>query len=508
MAIENKIKKIKVKFKNSYEIFLPDSDFNSCKEYYSNNKKCLGYKIFDFLKQFLKQLLNEYKNNYFLKLELKVEEKENKIIFSYLFFSPLNKELLHFKDFNFLSEGFKHFINEINDEKYRIKEKKISNEKIIKKNKETIEKEDNKNNSNLKVQSDANPNNTSSNSITLDRTIFSYELEYLMREKEKENDKYKIIKFMKHHKKRKQNEELIEILNLRSIYSKKEDAVKYIKLDLDSFSSSEDFEFSENSNDYINEKSIIFNRNDHEQAEKLNILFKKKFPSFPNEYKNCSIYLFIEYKEENILIFASQIGVFLYSQMDSGKTKTFLFPRTQNNAYKGLINIDKKGDLIALTSNEIIPEGENILLIYDISDKYSMKMKAKIPGYSFNIEANGLSMIYLDNKKEEGNEVEEEYLICACKKYYDWQKNGILLVDINNNFKDSFFDTEEFEVYCFYSITEKKEKINGYEIIGTGFFLAGGFDQTLGEGKIKLFMLIEDKNTKEKKNKIFARYCS
>ena len=230
---------------------------------------------------------------------------------------------------------------------------------------------------------------------------------------------------------------------------------------------------------------------------KENSSSKENFPLFPDENKKCVISLFIE----NKLIFISQTGVFLYSQIDSGETKKFLFPGTQYSAFKGLINIDKKGNLIALTSNEIIPKGENLLLFYDISDKYNMKIKKAIPGYSFNIEPNGLSMIYLDSKKDKRNKVEEEYLICACKKYNHGQRNGILLVDIKNHFRDSFFDTDKFEVYCFYSITEKKEKINGYEILGTEFFLAGGFDQILGEGKIKLFMLIEDKNTKEKKIK-------
>ena len=287
-------------------------------------------------------------------------------------------------------------------------------------------------------------------------------------------------------------------MNVSSVYSKSEDSEKYIKFDSDHFSSSENFESNEYSIDDISEKSDNFYENDHGENEKVDGSFEKYFRSFPDENKKCITSLFIGNKNEKKIINANRSGVYLYSYMASGKAKKFLFRKTAYKAYKGLINIDKKGDLIALTSNEIIPGGENKLLIYDICDKYNMKIQTEIQGYSFNIETNGLSVIYLE-KKDEENEVEEEYLICACKKYHDGQRNGILLVNIKIDFDDSFFDTVEFEVYCFYPIEE--EQVLRFQKLGTEFFLIGGFDKTLGEGKIKLFRLKENKKTKEKKIK-------
>ena len=60
------------------------------------------------------------------------------------------------------------------------------------------------------------------------------------------------------------------------------------------------------------------------------------------------------------------------------------------------------------------------------------KQIKQITDYSFIAKTNGMAVIYLDNKQ---NNKEEEYLICACKKYNDNQKNGILLVNIQNNYK-------------------------------------------------------------------------
>ena len=129
MRIENGEKKKKIKFKENCIFSLHESDFNYCKDYFSNDKNSKAYKIFDFLSNFLNQLSNRFNKNYLLKLELHVEDKKNDLIFSYKFFSPLGGESKHFKDFNTLSKGFEFLINEINAEKYKKIEKKLKKKK-------------------------------------------------------------------------------------------------------------------------------------------------------------------------------------------------------------------------------------------------------------------------------------------------------------------------------------------------------------------------------------------
>ena len=79
-------------------------------------------------------------------------------------------------------------------------------------------------------------------------------------------------------------------------------------------------------------------------------------------------------------------------------------------------------------------------------------------------------------------------LLCACKKYLRFQKNGILLLSFedDNNIDNSYFpinyvfySTNDFEVFCFCPISifsdiqilENKSNKNV-----TDYFLVGGFD--------------------------------
>ena len=67
-----------------------------------------------------------------------------------------------------------------------------------------------------------------------------------------------------------------------------------------------------------------------------------------------------------------------------------------------------------------------------------------------------------ENNKENKHNINYKVLLCACKKYIKNQKNGILLVNINE--KDSsqneakisyiFYNTKNFEVYCFCPISK------------------------------------------------------
>ena len=93
----------------------------------------------------------------------------------------------------------------------------------------------------------------------------------------------------------------------------------------------------------------------------------------------------------------------------------------------------------------------------------------------------------------EENKKSNKILLCACKKYIENQKNGILLMnpnlEINKNLSYNFFDTDDFEVNCFCPLM-KKERNN---IIKYNLFLVGGFEKENKIGMIKLYRVIYNK---------------
>ena len=138
--------------------------------------------------------------------------------------------------------------------------------------------------------------------------------------------------------------------------------------------------------------------------------------------------------------------------------------------------------LIALTSNSILPSGEDKLIFYNIEQK---KEEQTIEG-SFVNNTNGLALVEI-----KANETKEyKILFCACKSYNKKQKNGILLVKPSlENDKDlsyKFYRTETFEVNCICPINNSGDKNN---II---YFFEGGLDIEISLPMIKLFKVIYD----------------
>ena len=149
--------------------------------------------------------------------------------------------------------------------------------------------------------------------------------------------------------------------------------------------------------------------------------------------------------------------------------------------YRGVIQINK--DIVALTSNQFLPKGEDKLIFYNIIPR--KVYKKKIYNYSFNISSNGLTLISNDKN-------DYKILLCACKKYYHRQKNGILLVifdEENIDFEKKFYHTKNFEVYCFCQLYQMKENIIKCNDKITDFFLVGGFESNKGKGIIKLYKI-------------------
>ena len=160
-----------------------------------------------------------------------------------------------------------------------------------------------------------------------------------------------------------------------------------------------------------------------------------------------------------------------------------------NDSYKGGLFLDDEE--VVLTSNEILMNGKDKLSFINLRQKLIVD---EIKGYSFVTTVNGITKISKDRTI---------LLLCACKKYLSKQKNGILLVTVNKglNKKYQFFETDNFEVYCFcqiifknkvYILDDKKNKI--YE---TDYFFVGGYDKNMKKGLIKLYKIIcEDNNYK------------
>jgi hypothetical protein len=168
-----------------------------------------------------------------------------------------------------------------------------------------------------------------------------------------------------------------------------------------------------------------------------------------------------------------------------------------NKSFWGGIQIYE--NLFAFTSNKILLNGEDELIIFNSSSK---KIINTFDNYSFCLYQNNLSLISKEN--ESNNKI----LLCACKKYIKSQKNGILLVKIPinfiNNITKAFYDTGKFEVYCFcqiYILDKTNNKIldENKITIATDYFLVGGFDKNKGRGIIKLYKIIENKTFLESK---------
>ena len=199
----------------------------------------------------------------------------------------------------------------------------------------------------------------------------------------------------------------------------------------------------------------------------------------------------LEVRKNNYIVCGSK-GVFIYYDLFSKIVNTRNIVILKEN-YTGGIVLDD--GLFALTSNEIVKNGVNNLVIYNVKSK---KIQSEIKGYSFNSSSTGLCIMTREDPKK-GPKSYNQTFLCACKKNKIGQKNGILLVNINSenkiNISNSFYDTGNFEVYCFCPLMkeDKDAKLrifqNNHFLIKTDYFLVGGYDNDRKRGMIKLYKL-------------------
>ena len=202
------------------------------------------------------------------------------------------------------------------------------------------------------------------------------------------------------------------------------------------------------------------------------------FNIYKKSLNNISINICLE-MGKNTYIISGETGVYNLTNF-MYNSERFNSKKISDTPFIGGIGIND--NIIALTSNSIFPNGNDKLIFYNYNKKFFVSKK--IENYSFVLSQNGIILMDLNEKNK--------ILICACKKYSSGRNNGILLV--NPQLEDyqeviePFYDTNEFEVYCFCQLyLSNKKSYNDY-------FLVGGFDSELGEGVIKLYKLIRSES--------------
>ena len=164
--------------------------------------------------------------------------------------------------------------------------------------------------------------------------------------------------------------------------------------------------------------------------------------------------------------------------------------------FKSAVILNDK--ILVFKSNKIVSNGKNILFFYNYISNTIIKKNNNIENinkknYSFIYFTNGLTIMPVNRiRKDNKNVGNNKILLCACKKYFKNQKNGILLINNeNNNFNYIFYDTLNFEVYCFCPILiiNFTNILNNCDNIikDTNYFFVGGFDTNKKRGIIKLY---------------------
>ena len=489
-------------------------DMDKGKKYYSNNNKSEQYIIFDYLNEFLSKLIKEFNNNYELVIKISITKNDdNDFVFLLEFFPPCNGSPKYFKDFNYLSEGFLHLIEEINSEKYK-------NTKLFKNNNnisKIIKQETTNNDKTQNMDSTQSFNNISVNMSRANMSNKEQSTTYQPQSNKTKdkNNKYEIISFQRYLYNYNSDD---KGMNTADFCKELNGYSKYYIIGGSSGSSTSTLKvfgynfYPTSLKDIKTDKLVhsIFQRKNLDgkigifSCELKNLViydlnndtFKPSYPVLDNDEKSfVSIIEFKQEKKENntILITAGNGGVTRFNN-PFGITDSKLEIYTESSCI-GLIQIDEKR--IAFTSNMIIPNGTDNLFIYDLD----AKVLKSIDNHSFIASPNGLAVFdFMENNDK------KLYLICACKKYVDGQENGILLVNIKNELKNElkkeyakyFYKTDEFEVYCICQICDmmKSGTISiSFEDKGEGteFFLVGGFDKINRKGAIKLFKIKGDK---------------
>ena len=482
------------------------------------NNIIYNYKNFSFfLKEIEERIINEFIHDYPLKIKMVLENKNNNsdpnISCIYTFFEPFTNQEYSFCEDNILVngtnsnlQGFQFMIFQMNNECYaNLKEKHNNrNIKAIEGNEYNILNGENNKKESLIF------NNIEKNKFF-----------------NKKADEDKIIDFIDIIERNNNFIGLIKELNNGNYISYKNNHTiifydayfnKIKEQRFDSITNiTEITNYEDNKNKDIS-KIII---SGYKEIILLTIDFKTSNIETKNlnEYNIYSI-SFFEIKKNNYIISGSNICMHildLFNNNSNDVKKNII----ESKSYFGGIKINE--NTIALTSNNLKEGGEDKIIFYNSKSK---RILNEIEGYSHSISPNGLAIIQTEkiimksenlqkgkkNRKKrnknkntsEANEKaeNEKLLLSACKRYRKKEENGILLINPqiqeNKNVENYFYNTGNFEPYCFCQILivennnknldniddEYKKNI---KIKETDYFLVGGFDEEKRRGAIKLY---------------------
>ena len=435
-----------------------------------------NYKKFvNFLKKFETEIKKFFIHKYNLTLSLELENENNEknskesynIKCIYTFFEPINHKKFTFKETDILFDGansnnlgFYSLLNEINNEAYKNIEyinNNIDNIQI-KSNNKSNEKEEEKLKNNIL------------NSLINESTMSKLEV----------SDPVKVIELIRligrHNF---PDDYIIELSNGYLIIGGSDnhlilyDLNYYEKMKIKGFKGPV-FKIGEKKNsDSKGKDDIILYCIGNKEFYIVNLDIHFSITINQHLIPKKAIINFIEMKENDFVISGIEGSSYYSDLFNEAKRSEF---KITDKTYYGGIKIDDKN--VAITSSDIIKDGENKLLIFNTHNKkiYS------INDYSFVSSVNGLALMPKEDIKSN-----YRVLLCACKKYKKKQKNGILLVNPKLNHDQEmekfFYETDDFEVYCFCPISDNSMK-------DTDYFFVGGFDLIEKVGAIKLFKII------------------
>ena len=490
-----------MKFKE--DLFLTKGNNNKV---YKNLKK-----FFEYLNEIEKRFIEEFENEYMIKIKLILIREEGKdnsngiynITAYYFFCEPSTQKLLKYRDANVLInktntnlQGFQFMLYNMNCQKYNyIKYSTEYFQKVI----NFIDNDDKDNNIIIKINSQYEKCASKYSIIEYIKTIgkTKYSADYI---KALSNGYYIVgsqnILYI-------YDNQLVEKPNLaikckdwvystcERILHKANNKNKNIQVICCMNSSIGLVEITEK----ISYLTLI------EMNLKSNLKKRTKKDRARNTYNIC-----FEMRENNYLM-AGLHGAIYYINFFGNKTEVEQI-KVSEKTYKGGIKLNE--NIVVLSSNSVIPEGEDKLIFFNSKTKKITEGNNK---YSFAVNEHNMSLMNIGKKN-----CNDKILLCACKKYLEDQKNGILLVNPqlgeNENIINPFYDTGYFEVYCFcpiFSVINNNENIlkesvdedykKNIEVIDTNYFFVGGYDQLKRKGGIKLYKIISGDKTANTKIK-------
>ena len=461
--------------------------------------------FFEFLEEIEKRIKEEFENEYILKINLElILEKENinednicNITAYYTFYEPFNQRRFKYKEENVLInktnsmlQGFQFMIYDINSGIY--KSIKYSEDLFFKKE--------------IYLYDDDNEED---------------KINYFMKNEEPYEitpSKYTIIEHIKTLGNTKNSADFIKELsngyfligsqNMLHIYDHQfiEKPTLTIKCKDWVYSVCERILFNEKSKN-SNNLQVICCMNGNiglleisDQKNKLTIIEAQsrqntKKNSKKDKAKNNTYNICIEMRENNYIM--SGLRGAVYFRNFFGNNDIIEQSKIIEDTYRGGIKLNE--NIVALTSNSILPQGKDKLIFYNVK---TGKLTEFGENYSFLVSEHNMVLIPRYEAK-----LENKILLCICKKYSEGQKNGILLVNPklgkNVEIKKPFYDLNNFEISCICPILNIKNKNENYdldkieenykqniEIQDTDFFFVCGYDIEKMEGVIKLFKII------------------